>query len=93
LAAALALLAAAEGTAPARVIEAGSVLPPGQSGFVPQSGTNPRLTDQIALFEDFRLKPATFDQPGPTETPRRASTPGSSARARTPRSSRARSPC
>jgi penicillin G amidase len=54
--------------ASARVIQAETVLPPGQSGFVPQSGTNPQLTDQIALFESFSFKPAGFDQPGVTET-------------------------
>jgi acyl-homoserine lactone acylase PvdQ len=57
---ALALLAT---PASARIIDAGSVLPPGQSGFVPQTGKNPRLTDQIPLFEAFRFKPAMF-QPG-----------------------------
>jgi acyl-homoserine lactone acylase PvdQ len=62
---ALALLAV---PASAGVIDAGSVLPPGQSGFVPQSGTNPRLTDQIPLFESFRFKPATFQAGTAPET-------------------------
>ena len=54
------------------MISAETVLPPGQSGFVPQPGQpeNPHLTDQIALFESFSFKPAGFDQPGTTETPR-----------------------
>jgi penicillin G amidase len=58
-------------TAPAqaRIIDSGSVLPPGQSGHVPQSGSNPRLTDQIPLFEAFRFKPATFQAGAGTETP------------------------
>ncbi len=63
----LALLPAA---AQAGVRNAETVLPPGQSGFVPPEGSNPRLTDQIPLFESFAFKPATFDQAGSTETPR-----------------------
>jgi hypothetical protein len=55
--------------ASARVIQAETVLPPGQSGHVPQSGDNPHLTDQIALFESFTFKPGAFDQPGTTESP------------------------
>jgi acyl-homoserine lactone acylase PvdQ len=72
LAALLALAAIAPAAAQARVISAESVLPPGQSGHVPQDGQpdNPHLTDQIPLFESFSLKPATFDQPGATESPR-----------------------
>src|SRR5215210_1686635 len=68
LAAALALPAAAG----ARVISAESVLPPGQSGFVPPDGQppNPHLTDQLALYEGFGFKQATFDQPGSVESPR-----------------------
>jgi acyl-homoserine lactone acylase PvdQ len=65
LAAALALPAAAS----ARVPRAETVLPPGQSGFVPQQGANPHLTDQLSLFEGFRLKPAAFDEPGTVESP------------------------
>jgi penicillin amidase len=59
-------------TASARVISAESVLPPGQSGFVPPEGQpdNPHLTDQLALFEAFAFKPAGFDQPGSAESPR-----------------------
>src|SRR5918996_2213408 len=66
--AALATLLAVPVAASARVIHAESVLPPGQSGHVPQSGSNPHLTDQIALFEAFQLKSGAFDQPGTTET-------------------------
>ena len=49
-----------------------TVLPPGQSGFVPPEGqpANPHLTDQIPLFESFTFKPAGFDQPGTAESPR-----------------------
>lgn len=67
VAAVAALLAVPVG-ASARVIQAETVLPPGQSGHVPQSGSNPQLDDQIALFESFSFKPAGFDQPGTTET-------------------------
>jgi len=58
--------------AQARVRSAESVLAPGQSGFVPPEGQpdNPRLADQIALFEAFAFKPAGFDQAGTPETPR-----------------------
>ena len=65
--AAVAALLAVPVAASARVIQAETVLPPGQSGHVPQSGTNPHLDDQIALFESFSLKPAGFDEPGTTE--------------------------
>ena len=63
LAAVAALLAIPAG-APARVIQAETVLPPGQSGHVPQSGSNPHLDDQIALFE-FKLggDPSTWRRP------------------------------
>ncbi len=55
----LAVVLAAPVAAQARVISAETVLPPGQSGFVPPPGQpdNPHLTDQIPLFEAFRLKP------------------------------------
>jgi penicillin amidase len=70
----VAVVAALAAPAPAQaaVVSAESVLPPGQSGFVPPEGQpdNPHLTDQLALFEDFRFKPATFDQPGQAESPR-----------------------
>jgi acyl-homoserine lactone acylase PvdQ len=56
--------------ASARIIQAETVLPPGQSGHVPQQGQppNPYLQDQVALFESFSFKPAGFDLPGNTET-------------------------
>ena len=66
--AAVAALLAVPVAASARVIRAESVLPPGQSGHVPQSGSNPQLTDQVALFEAFAFKSAVFDQPGTTES-------------------------
>src|SRR4051794_39337171 len=71
LAAALAL--AMPTVAHAGVLNAETVLPPGQSGFVPPDGQpeNPHITDQLQLFEDFSFKPAGFDQPAAsTETPR-----------------------
>ncbi|MEA2310087.1 MAG: penicillin amidase, partial [Solirubrobacteraceae bacterium] len=63
---------AAPAGAQAGVLNAESVLPPGQSGFVPpDAGTsNPHLTDQIPLFESFTFKPAGFDQPGNAESPK-----------------------
>jgi penicillin amidase len=71
LAAALAVAAPAS----AGVRRAGSVIPPGQSGFVSvpgvASGTgSPHLYDQTNLWLSFGHKPATFGQPGTTETPR-----------------------
>ena len=65
-------LAMPSALAAAGVRSAESVLPPGQSGFVPpDEGTeNPHLTDQVALFESFAFKPAGFDQPGSVESPR-----------------------
>ena len=36
---------------------------------MPSSGTNPHLTDQLALYQAFAFKPAGFDLPGTTETP------------------------
>ncbi len=59
--------------ASAKVDEAGSVLPPGQSGFVPLSGLatgtgSPHLTDQLDLFTTFRFKNAMLGQPGTGET-------------------------
>jgi penicillin G amidase len=67
--AAVAALLAVPVAASANVVQAETVLPPGQSGHVPQSGSNPHLTDQISLFESFAFKPAGFDQPGTTESP------------------------
>src|SRR4051794_14259962 len=72
---ALLALAATVGAAQARVIRAGSVLPPGQSGFVPVTGLadgtgSPHLTDQLGLFTSFSFKDAGLGQPGATESPR-----------------------
>nr|MBA2793527.1 penicillin acylase family protein [Thermoleophilaceae bacterium] len=63
------------GVADAKVFQAESVLPPGQSGFVSVPGVamgtgSPHLADQNQLFIDFGFKSALFGQPGPTETPR-----------------------
>jgi penicillin G amidase len=71
VAAALALPNAAA----ARVIDSGSVLPPGQSGFVSIPGVadgsgSPHLNDQTDLFVNFDFKPATFGQPGDAVEPR-----------------------
>src|SRR5215218_8909963 len=54
--------------ASAKVRGAGSVLPPGQSGFVSASGLatgtgSPHLTDQVDLFTSFRFKNAMLGQP------------------------------
>ena len=66
LAVAALLALASPAAAQAGVLSAETVLPPGQSGFVPPDGQpdNPHLDDQIALFEAFAFKPAGFDQPG-----------------------------
>jgi hypothetical protein len=66
---ALTVLLALPAAAAARVTRAETVLPPGQSGFLAQQGTNPHLTDQLSLFESFQLKPAGFDEPGTSESP------------------------
>jgi penicillin amidase len=77
--AAMALAAAGLGAfpaaAPARLYQAQSVLPPGQSGFVSVTGLpsgtgSPHLTDQTPLFLDYKFKSALFDQPGEEATPR-----------------------
>jgi acyl-homoserine lactone acylase PvdQ len=65
--AAVGVLAAAAPAA-ASVRQAGSVLPPGQSGFVSATGLasgtgSPHLTDQTALFTSFRFKNAMLGQP------------------------------
>ena len=63
-------------SASARVIRAGDILPPGQSGFVPLSGVpsgtgSPHLTDQVERFLAFGFKPHGFDNPAKSvETPR-----------------------
>ncbi len=66
---AAAALAATAAPAGARLIDAKSVLPPGQSGFVPVTGIlegtgSPHLNDQVSLFENFRYKSELFDEPG-----------------------------
>src|SRR3954471_18486600 len=71
LAAAAAALAVLPAVAQGRVTTAQSVLATGESGFVPVTGSNPRLGDQIPLFESFTLKPAGFDLPATsTQSPR-----------------------
>src|SRR4051794_28902157 len=60
----------APAAAQARVITAETVLPVGESGFVPTSGSNPVLANQVGLFESFAFKPAGFDVGGTSETPR-----------------------
>jgi penicillin G amidase len=67
---ALALIALLPAAASARVIQAGSVLPPGNSGFVPQSGANPFLTDQLGLYTSFQLKPGEFNRGRTAESPK-----------------------
>ena len=69
------MLLAAAPAAESAVRRAGSVLPPGQSGFVPATGLadgtgSPHLTDQVDLFLGFGFKDALFDRPGDEETPR-----------------------
>ncbi|MEX2196640.1 MAG: penicillin acylase family protein [Thermoleophilaceae bacterium] len=73
LAVVVALVMAPAAHAAAR--EAGSVLPPGQSGFVSPTGIldgtgSPHLKDQLGLFLGFDFKPAGFGQPGSEERPR-----------------------
>jgi penicillin amidase len=67
---ALALVACALVVTPAqaRVLRAGDILPPGQSGHVTAAGLSsgtgsPHLTDQIDLFVRFGFKPHAFNQP------------------------------
>ncbi|MGI8461481.1 MAG: penicillin acylase family protein [Solirubrobacterales bacterium] len=73
----LAVIAAAAlpSAAGAETLEALSVLPPGQSGFVSSTGVasgtgSPHLTDQVELFNNFEYKPFDFNQPGTSETPK-----------------------
>ena len=59
------------------MLQAESVLPPGQSGYVSvpgvASGTgSPHLSDQTSLFTSFGFKSAMFDQGGDTEIPGRS---------------------
>jgi penicillin G amidase len=67
--AAVAALLTLPAAAPAAVKRAETVLPPGQSGFVPKSGPNPHLTDQLALYESFAFKPAGINLDGSTVEP------------------------
>src|SRR3954447_14170187 len=74
LAAALAICAAVQPAA-ARIIQAGSVLPPGQSGFVSIPGVangsgSSHLNDQTDTFVHFGFKPDMFDPPGAEEDPK-----------------------
>jgi penicillin G amidase len=62
-------------SASARVIQAGSVLPPGQSGFVSIAGLadgtgSPHLNDQTDLFVHFQFKPAMLGGAGVAEEPK-----------------------
>ena len=68
-------LAAIAPPAEGAALEAEAVLPPGNSGYVSIPGVasgsgSPHLTDQTELFENFRLRPFGFDQPGAAETPK-----------------------
>ncbi|MGH3117131.1 MAG: penicillin acylase family protein, partial [Gaiellales bacterium] len=62
--------------AAAEIKQAGSVMPPGQSGFVSapclvdSSACDPQLTDQIPLFVDFQYKSSMLGQPGTEEIPK-----------------------
>ena len=67
---AVAVLLALPVGAQAGVISAEAVLPTGESGFVPRDGDTPPVPNQIPLFESFAFKPAGFDLPGTTESPR-----------------------
>src|ERR1700712_1931008 len=71
----LALLAIAAVPATARTLDAKSVLPPGQSGFVNITGIldgtgSPHLTDQTPLWSTFGFTSEMFDQPGVESEPR-----------------------
>ncbi|HEX6457475.1 MAG TPA: penicillin acylase family protein [Thermoleophilaceae bacterium] len=60
------------GPAAARVIQAETILPPGQSGFVGPGGQSPHATDQLPLFESLTFKPEPLGGAPSvgTETPR-----------------------
>ncbi len=62
-------------SARADVLQAETILPPGQSGFVSIAGVadgtgSPHLYDQSPLFSAFDWKPALWGQPGVTEAPK-----------------------
>src|SRR3954451_3170253 len=74
LAAALVTCVAVQPAA-ARIIQAGSVLPPGQSGFVSIPGVangtgSSHLNDQTDTFVHFGFKPDMFNPPGAEEDPK-----------------------
>ena len=62
----------AAGPAAARVIQAETVAPPGQSGFTGPGGQSPHATDQLPLFEALTFKPEPLGGGPPvgTVTPR-----------------------
>ncbi|HLM51973.1 MAG TPA: penicillin acylase family protein, partial [Solirubrobacteraceae bacterium] len=70
LLAAVASFVLAAAPAAGRTVQAGSVLPPGQSGFLGAGGPSPHLTDQLGLFNAFELKAADLNRGGTTEQPR-----------------------
>jgi penicillin G amidase len=55
-----------------RVVQAETVLPPGQSGFTGPGGQSPHATDQLPLFETLAFKPEPLGggPGGGSETPR-----------------------
>src|SRR3954453_17526297 len=60
--------------APAKILRATSILPPGESGFVSPTGVtdgtgSPHLYDQQQPFINFLRKSAMFGQHGPTTNP------------------------
>ncbi len=62
-------------SAQAKILQAETVLPPGQSGFVSVPGVatgtgSPHLNDQTSLFTSFGFKSALFNQGGETELPK-----------------------
>jgi penicillin amidase len=72
---AAALCAAAPASAPAKVISAEAILPPGQSGHVAPTGIttgqgSPHLYDQTAGFINFDWRPFGFNQPGESQEPK-----------------------
>ncbi|HYI37546.1 MAG TPA: penicillin acylase family protein [Thermoleophilaceae bacterium] len=72
---ACALAAFAVAPAQAKILQAESVLPPGQSGYVSVPGVvagtgSPHLNDQTSLFTSFGFKSALFNQPGRAEVPK-----------------------
>lgn len=65
---------AVSGAASGRIIEATSILPPGESGYVSLTGVangtgSPHLYDQQTPFINFQRKDAMFGQPGTEEDP------------------------